>query len=153
MSRKSRLWRVWETGWHDNVRDEKKWAKKYHCWRYQRQIRSLRIIDTKRTTEYCKEWIAFLDLVIHNTETTPSFARGECTSHIDVTLSIKPIARKMQNWRTGTSENMRSWNTVISNYIQKIRGVGRKETIDWTLYKAGRYFRLFMFQCEKLKTS
>ncbi|KAK9729431.1 Endonuclease-reverse transcriptase [Popillia japonica] len=56
--------------------------------------------------EYWAEWVAALDLVVHNTGEVATFARGTTESFIDVTLSTQKMSTRIINWKVMEEENM-----------------------------------------------
>nr|CAH7763998.1 unnamed protein product [Callosobruchus chinensis] len=47
---------------------------------------------------YLAEWIAVLNLVVHNSGDKPTFLRGLSMSFIDVTLLSQSLATKISKW-------------------------------------------------------
>lgn len=58
-----------------------------------------------RRGEILLEWMAALDLVVHNTG-EPTFIRGTTKSHIDVTCSSQKLAQQVKKWRIVSKEGL-----------------------------------------------
>lgn len=61
---------------------------------------------------YWAEWIATLDLVVHNNGDTPTFQRGESKSFIDVTISTSNLAGRIKGWRVSEEESLSLHNHI-----------------------------------------
>lgn len=55
--------------------------------------------------EILVEWIAALDLVVHNTG-APTFIRVKTKSHIDISCSTQSLTQNVQNWRVLPKEGL-----------------------------------------------
>ncbi|KAK9717100.1 hypothetical protein QE152_g24371 [Popillia japonica] len=67
--------------------------------------------------EYWAEWIATLNMVIHNTGDTPSFCRGSSESYMDVTCSTQNVAHKMSEWQVLGPENLSDYAYILFEIV------------------------------------
>ncbi|KAG5893410.1 hypothetical protein JTB14_038071 [Gonioctena quinquepunctata] len=63
----------------------------------------------------CVEWMNTPNMVSHNEETTPTFARGNQMLFIDLTVSSQGMATKVSGWRVFTEENISLHKTIFFN--------------------------------------
>lgn len=56
--------------------------------------------------DYWSQWIAALNMVVHNTGEKATFVRGNTESFIDATFSAQKIAKRIMNWKVEEKENL-----------------------------------------------
>nr|CAH7755103.1 unnamed protein product [Callosobruchus chinensis] len=94
---------------------------------------------TDNRGNYLAEWIAELNLVVHNSGDKPTFLRGSCMSFIDVTLSSQSLATKICGWAVSETESMSDHSFIFFEIIDQNPGrraaiqVDRK--VDWDLFR------------------
>ncbi|XP_074031354.1 uncharacterized protein [Leptinotarsa decemlineata] len=79
---------------------------------------------TDERGNYLTDWIATLDLTIHNNG-NPTFERGVSKSHIDITMTTNRIASKVKDWKTMDEETM-SQHKYIHFHISTMIGEKRQ---------------------------
>lgn len=72
---------------------------------------------------YVESWMAQLDWTSVNNG-NPTFVRGECKSHIDVTLCSPQVARLLQNWTIKYSNPYTEHGVVTFNFTGGVPGGG-----------------------------
>ncbi|KAK9730435.1 Endonuclease-reverse transcriptase [Popillia japonica] len=88
-----------------------------------------------RKGEHWADWIAALDLVVHNNGGAPTFVRGRTESYIDVTLSTRKISPRITNWKVMEEENLTEHRYICyevkDNKVVKQIAEKQKRIIDW----------------------
>lgn len=96
--------------------------------------------------EYWAEWIAALELVVHNAGGMPTFVRGNTESYIDVTLSTQKISTRVANWKILEEESLTEHRLIYYEVklakAQKKMINKQKFTTDWDAYNANLEIRL-----------
>lgn len=89
--------------------------------------------------EYLVEWINTLNLVVINRGSTPTFARGNSSSFIDITLASDCMSKKVSKWKVSMEESMSLHRFITFSVDVKykkspfeLRG---KQTIERDLFK------------------
>ena len=78
--------------------------------------------------EYFAEWIAAMQLVVHNTGSVPTFTRGSSASYIDVTCSTERLAGRVRNWKVLEEEETISDHNFIYFEIENQNQTAKKNT-------------------------
>lgn len=89
--------------------------------------------------EYLTDWLAQVDMVVHNKGEKPTFVRGNSESFIDVTCSSQNIATKIVNWEVLDDESLSDHRFIYFEIKDQIaRGTSIEKTkaeIDWEMFR------------------
>ena len=80
--------------------------------------------------EYWTRWMAEINSIVQNEETTLTFIRGESKSYIDVTCATMKIAKDIKSWKVLDDEGeILTYHQYIYFEIRKTTNPGRREVV------------------------